>query len=576
MTVVYEDNHIIVVNKTASEIVQADKTGDTPLSETVKQYLKEKYQKPGNVFLGVTHRLDRPVSGLVIFAKTSKALTRLNEMFRTSEVKKTYWAVVKNAPKEPEGELVHFLVRNEKQNKSYAYDKEVPNSKKAILHYRLIGHSENYYLLEVDLKTGRHHQIRCQLAKMGCPIKGDLKYGSPRSNPDGSICLHARRVRFIHPVSKELIELEAPLPISLCEQEDSYTFSGKNVTMGGATVTYSGAITPKTMKLDLDVVIPQSKWKKSYGISNFTKGKKMTVTYSGGQYVWKETNEILTGGFYVHLDDVELTKAGSTLFLRMKLIQNALCYFIPQLLQTITLQPDGNLVANYTTSPVYIGSVPINNIDPDKDVGTIATFVTKFMIGLLTEKDINNALTDRTWTASPINLITWTEKSGRLKINLNLPAIISLATKDGETPIDSGLVSGIMEALAQSNPVQLKLLLGIVNSMIDNPLLGIITSMDTASFQQVFYLLTEGIIFHIEEEDGHTHLYLTKESTTAFIQLLPGLQPIVEGMLPESMANNTVFKNLLGLLMGNDENGLPVLWNAANTIDLGLDLLPQE
>ena len=201
MTVVYEDNHIIVVNKTASEIVQADKTGDTPLSETVKQYLKEKYQKPGNVFLG-----------LVIFAKTSKALTRLNEMFRTSEVKKTYWAVVKNAPKEPEGELVHYLARNEKQNKSFAYDKEVPNSKKAILNYRLIGHSENYYLLEVDLKTGRHHQIRCQLAKMGCPIKVDLKYVAPRSNPDGSICLHARKVRFIHPVSKELIELEAPLP----------------------------------------------------------------------------------------------------------------------------------------------------------------------------------------------------------------------------------------------------------------------------------------------------------------------------------------------------------------------------
>ena len=212
MTVVYEDNHIIIVNKTASEIVQADKTGDTPLSETVKQYLKEKYQKPGNVFLGVTHRLDRPVSGLVIFAKTSKALTRLNEMFRAGEVKKTYWAVVKNAPKESEGELVHFLVRNEKQNKSYAYDKEVPNSKKAVLDYCLIGRSENYYLLEVDLKTGRHHQIRCQLAKMGCPIKGDLKYGFPRSNPDGSICLHARRVRFIHPVSKEPIDITAPVP----------------------------------------------------------------------------------------------------------------------------------------------------------------------------------------------------------------------------------------------------------------------------------------------------------------------------------------------------------------------------
>ena len=212
MEVIYEDNHIIAVNKTCREIVQGDKTGDTPLSDMLKAWLKEKYCKPGNVFVGVTHRLDRPVSGVVLFAKTSKALARLNEMFRTSEVKKTYWAVVKNAPKEPEGELVHYLARNEKQNKSFAYDKEVPNSKKAILHYRLIGHSENYYLLEVDLKTGRHHQIRCQLAKMGCPIKGDLKYGAPRSNPDGSICLHARTVQFVHPVSKEMIRLTAPVP----------------------------------------------------------------------------------------------------------------------------------------------------------------------------------------------------------------------------------------------------------------------------------------------------------------------------------------------------------------------------
>ena len=212
MTVVYEDNHIIVVNKTASEIVQGDKTGDTPLSETVKQYLKEKYNKPGNVFLGVTHRLDRPVSGLVVFAKTSKALSRLNDMFRNGEVKKTYWAIVRNRPQELEGELTNWLVRNEKQNKSYAYDKEVKDSKKAVLCYKTIAHSQNYHLLEVDLKTGRHHQIRCQLAKMGCPIKGDLKYGSPRSNPDGSICLHARRIAFIHPVSKESIEIEAPVP----------------------------------------------------------------------------------------------------------------------------------------------------------------------------------------------------------------------------------------------------------------------------------------------------------------------------------------------------------------------------
>ncbi len=212
MKVIYEDNHIIVVSKTASEIVQGDKTGDTPLSELVKHYLKEKYNKPGNVFIGVTHRLDRPVSGLVVFAKTSKALARLNEMFKNGDVHKTYWAIVKNCPQETEATLEHYLVRNEKQNKSYAYDREKPGAKKAILHYRLIGHSENYFLLEVDLKTGRHHQIRCQLAKIGCPIKGDLKYGFPRSNPDGSICLHARRVSFIHPVSKELIELEAPLP----------------------------------------------------------------------------------------------------------------------------------------------------------------------------------------------------------------------------------------------------------------------------------------------------------------------------------------------------------------------------
>ncbi len=212
MEVLYEDNHIIIVNKSSSEIVQGDKTGDVPLSETVKQYIKEKYAKPGNVFLGVVHRLDRPVSGVVTFARTGKSLARLNEMFRTKDVHKTYWAIVKDTPENPEGELVHWLVRNEKQNKSYAYDKEVPNSKKAILHYKVIAHSDNYTLLEVDLKTGRHHQIRCQLAKMGCPIKGDLKYGAKRSNPDGSISLHARRIQFVHPVSKIDIDVVAPVP----------------------------------------------------------------------------------------------------------------------------------------------------------------------------------------------------------------------------------------------------------------------------------------------------------------------------------------------------------------------------
>lgn len=211
MEVVYEDNHLIIVNKKSGEIVQGDKTGDRPLSEIIKDYIKKEYCKPGNVFLGVVHRLDRPVSGLVIFAKTSKALARLNEMFRIGEVHKTYWAITKNCPQQLEGELNNWLVRNEKQNKSYAYDKEVPNSKKAILRYKVIGRSDNYALIEVHLMTGRHHQIRCQLAKMGCPIKGDLKYGAQRSNPDGSISLQAHKVEFIHPVSKKEIIVEAPI-----------------------------------------------------------------------------------------------------------------------------------------------------------------------------------------------------------------------------------------------------------------------------------------------------------------------------------------------------------------------------
>ena len=229
MQVIYEDNHIIIVSKRSGEIVQGDKTGDTPLSELVKQYIKEKYQKPGEVFLGVVHRLDRPVSGLVVLARTPKALTRLNKMFAEGEVHKTYWAIV-NAPlgdvrrrlpkqectmfnaQSPFTTLTHWLVRNEQQNKSYAYDHEVPRSKRAELKYREIGHSDRYTLLEVQLLTGRHHQIRCQLAKAGMPIKGDLKYGAKRSNPDGSISLMARRVEFVHPVSKQPICVEAPLP----------------------------------------------------------------------------------------------------------------------------------------------------------------------------------------------------------------------------------------------------------------------------------------------------------------------------------------------------------------------------
>lgn len=212
LQVIYEDNHLIAINKRPGDIVQGDKTGDMPLSEVVKLYIKEKYNKPGNVYLGVAHRLDRPTSGIVVFAKTSKALPRLNKLFAEKAAKKTYWAVVKNAPEKQQDVLTHWMKRNTKQNKSYANKKEVPDSKKAILEYRTIKKLDNFYLLEIDLKTGRHHQIRSQLTAIGSPIKGDLKYGFDRSNKDGSIHLHARSLSFLHPVKKEMLDLVAPLP----------------------------------------------------------------------------------------------------------------------------------------------------------------------------------------------------------------------------------------------------------------------------------------------------------------------------------------------------------------------------
>lgn len=212
LQVLHEDNHIIVVNKRAGDIVQGDKTGDKPLSDVVKEYIKEKYNKPGAVYLGTVHRLDRPTSGIVIYARTSKALERLNKMLREKTIKKTYWAVVKNPPKKTSDTLINFLRKNPKNNKSTAYSKEIDGSKKAILHYQVLKKLDNYSLLEIDLETGRHHQIRVQLSNIGATIKGDLKYGAKRSNKDGSIHLHARKIEFTHPVSKELIKINAPTP----------------------------------------------------------------------------------------------------------------------------------------------------------------------------------------------------------------------------------------------------------------------------------------------------------------------------------------------------------------------------
>ncbi len=210
--VLYEDNHIIAVNKRSSDLSQGDKSGDESLDALVKKYIARKYNKPGDVFLGVVHRLDRPVSGVILYARTSKALERFNQMFRDGQVKKMYLAIVKERPPEDQGTITGFLKKNEKQNKTYVYDHKVKESKEASLSYRVAGRSERYYLLEVDLHTGRHHQIRAQLAKIGCPIKGDLKYGFQRSNENGGISLHARRIEFLHPVKKENIVITAPLP----------------------------------------------------------------------------------------------------------------------------------------------------------------------------------------------------------------------------------------------------------------------------------------------------------------------------------------------------------------------------
>lgn len=212
MQVLYEDNHIIIVSKTVNEIVQGDKTGDITLIDTVKAYIKEKYRKPGEVFLGLTHRLDRPTSGIVIFARTSKALSRMNELFRKGEVHKTYWAITAKRPPEDEGTLRNMIYKNEKQNKSYLAHPGTNDAKEAVLNYRIISVSDRYYLWEIDLLTGRHHQIRCQLSAIGCPVRGDLKYGYPRSNPDGGLSLHARRVTFEHPVSHIQIDVTAPVP----------------------------------------------------------------------------------------------------------------------------------------------------------------------------------------------------------------------------------------------------------------------------------------------------------------------------------------------------------------------------
>lgn len=378
-------------------------------------------------------------------------------------------------------------------------------------------------------------------------------------------------------------EKETPIQIRLLEKENEktkevfYAFSGTTTSSTGSAVRYEGTVTPKAMTLNLNVTMPQNQWTKTYGFSNFTRGTKLTVVNDRTLgYVLKETtNQVLTGSLYTRIEDAELSASGASLYMRVKQLESILGYFLPQVLKTVTLQPDGNIIAEYTNDPIYIGNVKIEDLA--ENISSLFMIFIKFVGGTITEADVNTVVAKHTsWSSSPLNLVTWSESNGKLALSLNLPAIITLVTSNGGSEIDPGLISGLIEAIAKSDPIQLKKLLGTINAILDNSLLSILTDMDDATLVQLFGWLTNGIIFDITEADGHTYLSLAKESTTPIIEMLPQLSPTVLGLLPEAIANNNSIKQILGFFMGTNADSLPIVWQAAPTIDLGLNLVPQE
>lgn len=378
-------------------------------------------------------------------------------------------------------------------------------------------------------------------------------------------------------------EKTTPIQVSLMEKENAktkevfYAFEGTSNSSSGAIVKYSGSITPKTMALDLNVSMPQSQWTKCYAFSDFTRGSKPTVVNDKtlGFVLQESNNQVLTGALYTRIEDAELAASGASLYMRVKQLESIFGYFLPQVVQTITLHPDGNITAVYTNDPIYIGNVKIEDLA--ENISSLFMVLMKFVSGTVTTIDVNNVVAKHTsWSGSPINLVTWSENGGKLTLSLNLPAIITLVTTNGGSEIDPGLISGLIEAIAKADPVQLKKLLGTVNAILDNSLLSLLTEMDDATLVQLFGWLTDGIIFDITEADGHTYLSLAKESTTPLIQMLPQLSPVVLGLLPETVAGNNSIKQILGFFMGTNSDSLPIVWNAAPTIDLGLNLVPQE
>lgn len=378
-------------------------------------------------------------------------------------------------------------------------------------------------------------------------------------------------------------EKATPIQVSLIEKENAktkevfYGFEGTSNSSSGAIVKYSGTITPKAMTLDLKVAMPQSGWMKSYAFANFTRGSKPTVVDDKTLgYVLKEsTNQVVSGSLYTSIEDAELSAAGASLYMRVKQLESIVGYLLPQLVKTITLQPDGNIIAEYTNDPIYFGNVKMDELA--ENINKAMMVFIKFVSGTITTQDVNTVVGKHTlWSSSPINLVTWNEDNGKLKLSLNLPAIITLVTTNGGSEIDPGLISGLIEAVAKSDPVQLKKLLGTVNAILDNSLLSLLTEMDDATLVQLFGWLTDGIVFDITEVDGHTCLSLSKESTSPFIQMLPQLSPIVLELLPEAVASNNSIKQILGFFLGTNPDSLPIVWNAAPTIDLGLNLVTQE
>ncbi|WP_294472575.1 DUF4925 domain-containing protein [uncultured Bacteroides sp.] len=378
-------------------------------------------------------------------------------------------------------------------------------------------------------------------------------------------------------------ETATPIQVCLIEKENGktkevfYAFDGTTTSSSGAIVKYAGTVTPKAMTLDLNVAMPQSQWTKTYELADFFRGPKPTVVNDRtlGYVLQETTNQVLTGSLYTHIEDAELSASGASLYMRVKQLESILGYFLPQVINTITLQPDGNIVAEYTNDPIYIGNIKVEELA--ENIGSLFMIFIRFIGGTVTETDVFTVIAKHTsWSSSPINLATWSENGGQLTLNLNLPAIITQVMSNNGSEIDPGLITGLTEAIAKADPVQLKKLLETVNAILDNSLISILTEMDDATITQLFGWLTQGIIFNIAEAERHTHLYLAKESTTPIIQLLPHLSPVILDLLPPAIAGNSSIKQILGFFMGTNPDSLPIVWNAAPTIDLGLDLIPQE